>query len=94
MMQRMRTITPKLQTEHSFSITVNNPLIEKDFQKIRPQIEAFIGEQCHTQASMEILVTAPEVAIKTYSKPDQFKLALNESSAFKKLHELFSLELA
>ena len=92
--QRMRTITPQLIDQHHFSVTVNNPLIEKDLTKLRPKIESYIKHQCHTQVSMEIHVAPPEVAIKTYSKPDQFKLALQDSSAFRILHELFSLELA
>ncbi len=91
--QRMRSITPQLVNGHSFSVTVNNPMIEKDLQKLRPQIEAYIQQQCHTEVNMEVHVIAPEVAIKTYSKPDQFNQALQSSPGFAKLHELFSLEL-
>ena len=93
--QRMRSTTPQLVSPKSFSITVSNPLVEKSLQKFRPKIEAFIKQEYKTEdISMQILVAEPEVMIKNYSRPDQFRHMLKTSPSFAKLHEIFSLELA
>lgn len=93
--QRMRSTTPQLVSPKSFSVTVSNPLVEKSLQKFRPKIEAFIKQEYKTEdISMQILVAEPEVMIKNYSRPDQFRHMLKTSPSFAKLHEIFSLELA
>lgn len=94
MAQRMRSMTPKLLSQASFSVTVGNPIIERSLQKLRPDIESFFAVRLRQQqVIMQIDVAEIEAVSRSYSKTDQFRQMLSESPALASLHEFFALEL-
>ncbi len=92
--QRMRSITPKLLTDESFSITVGNPLIEKAMEKIRPSIETHLRKIFGKQnLKMEVIVSEMGTATVTYSKPEQLKKMMQDNPALAQLADAFKLEI-
>ncbi len=92
--QRLRAITPEITSPKSFSITVNNPFIQKTIEKLKGEIVQYIGSALQVpDVSMDIQLAAIEVAVKSYSKPDLFKKMLSDSSALRQLHQIFELEI-
>ena len=92
--QRMRGITPQQTSPTSFSITVNNSLIEKAMNKLRPSIEAYFSKELgQPKVTMELKVAEYEKTVRCYDKNEQFRKMLQDSHALMKLHEAFELEL-
>ena len=92
--QRMRGITPEVVSANTFRIIVNNPLIEKSLQKMRPHLEQYICTQLNlAEVTMQIEVAKVEEAIKSVSKVDQFKQMLADSPSLALLNKEFELKL-
>ncbi|MBP5381549.1 MAG: DNA polymerase III subunit gamma/tau [Bacteroidaceae bacterium] len=92
--QRMRGITPEVVSANTFHIIANNPLIEKSLQKMRKGIERHICTQLNlAEVTMQIEVAKVEEAIKSVSKPDQFRKMLNDSPSLALLNQEFKLKL-
>ncbi len=94
MAQRMRGITPELTSNQTFTITVNNPLIQKSFLKLKGDIQDFICKQLSLpKVNMEINVAEHDIQVSVYNKAEQFRQMLNDSPTLAKFHELFKLEI-
>jgi len=92
--QRLRAITPEVTSPTSFSITVNNPFIQKAIEKLKGGIVHHVEESLQVaNVSMDIRLAAIDVAVKSYSKPDLFQKMLKDSVALKQLHQIFELEI-
>jgi len=92
--QRLRAITPKVVSPTSFSITVNNPFVQKTIERLKGEIIQYIGTALQVpNLGIDIQLADIEATVKTYSKPDLFQKMLKDNSALKQLHQIFELEI-
>ena len=94
MAQRMRAIIPEVLSDNSFAVTAGNAIIAKALNKLSGKVEAYFSQRLLLpQVKMEVRVATIEQSTIVYSKTEQFRIMLEESSTLRKLHEAFSLEI-
>ena len=93
---RMKNMHPHLLDDKcTFEIAVDNEMVEKDMQRIAPQIIAHIQKQLHNRSiKMVIRLSEGSENQRAYSNLERFQLMSQKNPSLVKLKETFGLEFA
>ena len=93
---RMRNIHPKLLSDQTtFEVTVDNGMVERNMQRLAPQIEEFLRTQLHNRKiKMTVRVSESQENTRAYSQPEKFRMMSEKNPSLLKLQKEFGLELS
>ena len=93
---RMKNMHPHLlEDQCTFEIAVDNEMVEKDMQRIAPQIIAYMQKQLHNRKiKMAIRLSEGTENQRAYSNIERFQLMNQKNPGLAKLKETFGLEFA
>ncbi len=92
---RMMNITPKLLSDTLFEAVVDNEIVEKFMNELRPSIEKYLCEKLHNRnIKMKVRVSENNEIIRAYSHLERFQLMSKKNPSLLKMKEAFGLELS
>ena len=92
--KRMQSMHVSLANDINAEITVENEIIAKNFQSLKPSIETYLREQLRNpRITLEILVTTSDIENHAYGRAEKFQFMLQKNSALLDLQKRFGLEL-
>ena len=92
--KRMQSMHVSLTNDINAEITVENEIIAKNFQSLKPSIETYLREQLRNpRITLEILVTTSDIENHAYGRAEKFQFMLQKNSALLDLQKRFGLEL-
>ena len=91
---RMMNITPKLISNTTFEVGVDNNMVEKYMLQLLPSIQSYLREQLHNRKiTMTVRVFEAREVVRAYSHVERFMLMSQKNPKLIKLREVFGLEL-
>ena len=92
---RMMNISPKLLDDTLFEVVVDNEMVEKYMNELRPLIEKHLCEKLHNRyITMKVRVSENKEIIRAYSHKERFQLMSQKNPSLLKMKEAFGLELS
>lgn len=93
---RMMNMHPRLLDDKTtFEVLVDNNLVQREMQRLEPQIVAYLCQQLHNRkVKMAIRVSENNENIRAYSHVERFQMMSKKNPALIKLKETFGLELS
>ncbi len=93
---RMMNMHPRLLDDKTtFEVLVDNSLVQREMQRLEPQIVAYLCQQLHNRkVKMAIRVSENNENIRAYSHVERFQMMSKKNPALIKLKETFGLELS
>lgn len=92
---RMMNMKPKLLTDTTFEVSVDNEMVEKYIGQLVPAIQNHLRERLHNRKiTMTVRVSAPTENIRAYSHVERFQLMSQKNPNLLKLKEALGLELS
>jgi len=93
---RMKNMHPKLLKDQStFEVVVDNEMVQKNMQRLAPQIENYLQGQLHNRKiKMTVRVSEAGETVRAYSQPEKFKIMSEKNPSLLKLQKEFGLELS
>ena len=92
---RMKIITPELQTDNLFIIRVDNKLVSELFEKEKKRITLYIENQLDCgRIEMKIELNEQQVLRHIYNRTEQFKLLTEKNPVLEKLREKLNLDFS
>lgn len=74
---------PKLLKDQStFEVVVDNEMVQKNMQRLAPQIENYLQGQLHNRKiKMTVRVSEAGETVRAYSQPEKFKIMSEKTQA-------------
>ena len=92
---RMMNITPKLLTDTTFEVGVDNGMVEKYMNQLAPAIQDYLREKLHNRKiTMKVRVFEAKEVVRAYSHVERFHLMSKKNPKLMKMKEVFGLELS
>ena len=92
---RMMNIYPKMLTDTTFEVLVDNDVVAKNMQHLQPAIEAFLRDKLHNQlVDMSVRVSEAHEVVRAYSHVERFQLMSKKNPKLLELTKTFDLILA
>lgn len=93
---RMKTMRPQLVSDTTFEVLVENEIVQKYMESIRPRIEQHLRTSMHnSKVSMAVRISeSTESAPKAYSRVEQFKMMSQKNPILQKFTEAFDLSFS
>ena len=94
MAKRMKGMTLKLQADNSFEVVVDNPIAEREFSSLVPQVQDYMRRKLQNQSiAMHVRVSEASEPTRAYSRGERYQMMLEKNESLQKLSEAFGLEL-
>ena len=94
-MMRMKNSSPKLLSDTSFEMVVDNEIVAKDITTMIPKIQNYLRTQLHNnKVTMTVRVSDAQETVRAYSRVERFKMMVQKNPDLMKLKEIFGLELS
>lgn len=91
---RMKNLRPKLLTDTTFEVAVENELVSRKMQSMAPHIVKHMRTQLrNSKIEMTVRVIQSNEAKRAYGNVEQFKMMSNKNPVLLKFKEAFGLEL-
>ena len=93
---RMKNIHPKLlKDQTTFEVAVDNEMVQKNMQRLAPQIENYLRQQLHNRKiKMTVRISEAGEVVRAYSQPEKFQMMSKKNPSLQKLKDEFGLELS
>lgn len=93
---RMKNMHPRLLDDQcTFEVVVDNEMVEKDMERLAPDIVNHLQKQLHNRSiKMEVRVSQGSENQRAYSHVERFQMMGKKNPNLFKLKEVFGLELA
>lgn len=93
---RMKTMSPQKTDDHTFEVSVENEIVQKYMESIRPKIEAHLRKALHnSRVTMVVRISEnANSAPKAYSRVEQFKMMSQKNPVLQKFTEAFDLSFS
>ncbi|WP_321436676.1 DNA polymerase III subunit gamma/tau [uncultured Bacteroides sp.] len=94
-MMRMKNSSPKLLSDTSFEMVVDNEIVAKDITTMIPKIQNYLRTQLHnSKVTMNVRVSDAQETVRAYSRVERFKMMAQKNPDLMKLKDTFGLELS
>lgn len=94
-MMRMKNSSPKLLSDTSFEMVVDNEIVAKDITTMIPEIQRYLRSQLHnSKITMNIRVSDAQETVRAYSRVERFQMMAQKNPDLIKLKDSFELELS
>ena len=91
---RIMNIRPLLTGDTSFTVGIDNKIVEQELRTMQPRIEAYLRQQMqNSRISMQVVLEEAQKVHHIYSRVEQYQQLEQRNQALKKLKELFELDL-
>lgn len=91
---RMKNLRPKLLTDTTFEVAVENELVSKKMQSMAPHIVKHMRTKLHnSKIEMTVRIIQSSEAKRAYGTVEQFKMMSKTNPVLLKFKEAFKLEL-
>ena len=94
-MMRMKNSSPKLLSDTSFEMVVDNEFVAKDITTMIPEIQKYLRSQLqNSKITMNIRVSDAQETVRAYSRVERFQMMAQKNPNLMKLKDSFGLELS
>ena len=94
-MMRMKNSSPKLLSDTSFEMVVDNEIVARDVTTMIPKIQNYLRTQLrNSKISMTVRVSDAQETVRAYSRVERFQMMAQKNPDLMKLKEAFGLELS
>jgi len=92
---RMKNSSPKLLSDTSFEMVVDNEFVAKDITTMIPEIQKYLRSQLqNSKITMNIRVSDAQETVRAYSRVERFQMMAQKNPNLMKLKDSFGLELS